>query len=89
MPGVMTDRTLRLRLHANLRDAAGTATIDVVVPAAATPRDAFRAAVARVPALAAWTAVVAFGSDDRLLAADAAIPDGLRELHALPPVSGG
>ena len=89
MPGVMTDRTIRLRLHANLRDAAGTDAIDVVVPAVATPRDAFHAAVARVPALAAWSAVVAFGSDDRLLAADAAIPGGLTELHALPPVSGG
>ncbi len=85
----MSDRPLRLRLHAVLREAAAVETIDLTVAADATPRDAFDAAAADIPALDPWRSVVAFGTDERLVPADRPIPSDIVELHALPPVSGG
>jgi hypothetical protein len=85
----MTGREIRLRLHAALRDAVTLETIDLIIPADATPRDALDAAIARAPALMPWRDVVAFGTDERLLAPNEPIPPGLTTMHALPPVSGG
>jgi molybdopterin converting factor small subunit len=85
----MSDRSITLRLHAALRDAANARTIEVTIADNATPRDAFRAAIGRCPALGAWRDVVAFGTDERLLAAERPIPAEVVEIHALPPVSGG
>lgn len=84
-----TARTITLRLHAALRDAAGTDRLDVAATDDATPRSVFDAAIARHAALEPWRDVVAFGTDDRLLPADATLPADLDTLHALPPVSGG
>lgn len=85
----MSERSIRLRLHAALRDATGTETIEVTIAPDATPRDAFAAAIERSPALGDWRDVVAFGTDERLLAAERPIPTDTVEIHALPPVSGG
>jgi hypothetical protein len=85
----MTDRRMRLRLHAALRDAAAVELIELSIPAEATPRDAFDAAIAQAPGLMPWRDVVAFGTDQRLLAPNEPIPPALTTMHALPPVSGG
>ncbi|MFM1833580.1 MAG: hypothetical protein RLZZ461_1896, partial [Planctomycetota bacterium] len=85
----MSDRSITIQLHAALRDAANARTIEVTIADGATPQDAFRAAIGWCPALGAWCDVVAFGTDERLLAAERPIPADVVEIHALPPVSGG
>jgi molybdopterin converting factor small subunit len=85
----VSERAITLRLHAALRDAAGAETIEATIADNATPRDAFLAAIEWCPALGAWRDVVAFGTDERLLAAERPIPAEVVEIHALPPVSGG
>ncbi len=85
----MSERAITLRLHAALRDAAGARTIAVTIADGATPRDAFLAAIEWCQALGEWRDVVAFGTDERLLAAERPIPADVVEIHALPPVSGG
>ena len=90
-----TDRTIRLRLHAMLHDAAGTSAVEVRVPAAEVPESGLTALdlferVARIhPSLADWTSVVAFAVGDELVPPRSPLPDDVRQLDALPPVSGG
>ena len=86
----MTERrTIRVRLHAALREALDLDVLLIEVPADADPRMVFEAAVSTHPGLEDWRGTVVFGTDDRLLANDAPVPEGVTEIHALPPVSGG
>ena len=82
-------RVIRIRLHAALRDAVGTDALLIEVPDDATPDMVFEASIETHPVLADWRSTIAFGTEERLLLGDAPLPEGVEEIHALPPVSGG
>ena len=83
-------RTVRVRLHAVLRDLAGTDAIDVSIDASSpTPDAAFTAAGQVAPDLLPWRSAVAYGIESRITGPDAAIPASVGQIDVLPPVSGG
>ena len=84
--GVAQQITVRVRLFASYREAAGTARLDVPLPAGARVRDLVAQLEARVPGLARARGLVAVnqtyvGEDFRL--------HGGEEVAFIPPVSGG
>jgi molybdopterin converting factor subunit 1 len=79
---------VRVRLFASLREAAGAAEVELELPPAASPEDAWRALVARHPALAARRGSLSAAVNRRYAAFDARLEDG-DELVFVPPVSGG
>ncbi|MEE2973213.1 MAG: molybdopterin synthase sulfur carrier subunit [Planctomycetota bacterium] len=89
------DRTFRLRLHAMLQDAAGTSVTEIRFPVAEIPEegitalDVFERAALVHPSLADWASVVAFAVGDDLVSPRSPLREDVRQLDALPPVSGG
>ncbi len=79
---------IRVRLFAMQREAAGTRQLAVEVADGALVEDAWAAAVAAVPALAAGRASVRFAVNGEYADPTRALADG-DELACIPPVSGG
>jgi sulfur-carrier protein len=79
---------VRVRLFASLREAAGTAGVDLDLSPDASAEDAWRALVERHPALAARRSSLSAAVNRRYVAFDAPLsPDD--EVVFIPPVSGG
>lgn len=79
---------VRVRLFAMQREIAGTRQVDLELPDGSTIEDAWRALVARVPALAPGRATVRFARNADYAPSDTPLADG-DELAMIPPVSGG
>ena len=79
---------IRVRLFAIQRELAGTREVALDLPAGATIEFAWRALVARHPALAPGRAYVRFARNADYADADTRLADG-DELAIIPPVSGG
>jgi len=79
--------TVSVRLFARYREAAGTPSIEVQVPANATLRDVWAQVRARIPSLRNEERPL-FSCDRAYAAPDLAIT-GQEEIAAFPPVSGG
>ena len=82
--------SVRIRLHAMLRDIVGTAEIEIERPTVpCTTAEAFQVLVDRHPELGSWTGLIAFAIDERIIGPDADIPADTTVMDVLPPVSGG
>ncbi len=79
---------VRVRLFAMQREVAGTRELSLEVRSPATVDDAWSAAVARVPALAAGRASLRFAVNGAYADPAAPLSDG-DEVACIPPVSGG
>jgi molybdopterin synthase catalytic subunit len=82
---------VRARLYALFREAAGTDSLSVAVPAGSTVRDLWGYAQAAYPGLeraAGLVASTAFAVNDTWARPDQPLHDG-DEVAFLPPVSGG
>ncbi len=80
--------TVRVRLFAVLREAAGTGSVQLDLAEAATVADAREDLIRRYPALAPHLRRCAFAVDREYCAPDARLFHGA-ELALIPPVSGG
>jgi molybdopterin converting factor subunit 1 len=79
---------IRVRLFAMQREAAGTRELSLSVRSPATIDDAWSAAVAEVPALAAGRSSLRFAVNGAYADPTTALSDG-DEIACIPPVSGG
>lgn len=79
---------VNVRLFASLREAAGRGALELDLPDAATPEDAWRALVALHPALGARRASLVAAVNRSYAPFDAPLAPG-DELVFIPPVSGG
>lgn len=79
---------VRVRLFGSLREAAGTAALELELPEGATVSDARAALAGRLPAAARLGPKVAVAVNQALAAGDTPLVNG-DELALLPPVSGG
>jgi MoaE-MoaD fusion protein len=86
--GVAPMIQVRVRLFAMQREAAGTRELSLAVPSPATIDDAWTAAVARVPSLAAGRASLRFAVNGAYADPGTSLADG-DEIACIPPVSGG
>jgi len=77
-----------VRLFASLRDTAGEDPVSLELQAPATAEDAWRALVARHPALAPRRASLAAAVNRQYASFGDAVADG-DEIAFIPPVSGG
>lgn len=81
---------IKVRLHAMLREIAGTDVIEIPLdPDRATTAAIFESLVDRHPELGPWSGVVAFAIDQKVVGPGAEIPAETSILDVLPPVSGG
>jgi len=87
-PAVGSMMRIRVRLFAMQREAAGTRELSLTVPSPATIDDAWSAAVAEVPALAAGRASLRFAVNGAYADPATVLADG-DEIACIPPVSGG
>ena len=79
---------VRVLLFARARDLAGSESIHLTLPVAATVADVRRALAAASPPLADWLPRCAIGVNGEYAENQTAIPAGA-EIAVLPPVSGG
>jgi molybdopterin converting factor subunit 1 len=77
-----------VRLFASLREAAGEDPVALELPVPACAEDAWRALVARHPALAPRRASLAVAVNRRYASFDESLAEG-DEIAFIPPVSGG
>jgi molybdopterin converting factor subunit 1 len=80
--------TVRVRLFASLREAAGRGELELELPEGASAEDAWRALVGRHPALEASRASLAAAVNRSYVGFDEPLRPG-DELVFIPPVSGG
>ena len=79
---------VQLRLFAAARQAAGSETVHVELPAEATVADLRTALVRQVPALAAWRKHLMIAVDQQYAGDEHTLTEGA-EVACFPPVSGG
>lgn len=79
---------VKVRLFARLRDLAGGAEMDQVVPEGATIATVWDALVSQHPALADYARAVSCARNDDFASMQIPVRDG-DEIAFLPPVSGG
>ena len=79
---------VRVRLFASLREAAGRSEVDLELPTAATPEDAWRRLAESFPSLAARRESLAASVNRRYASFAEALAEG-DEVVFIPPVSGG
>jgi len=79
---------VRVLLFADLAEAAGTRSVELVLPAGESAGGALAALAAGHPAVAERQASIALAVGDRYVDRDAVLHDG-DELALIPPVSGG
>jgi len=79
---------VRVRLFARLRDLAGGAEMDQVVPEGATIATVWDTLVSQHPALADYSRAVSCARNDDFARMQISVSDG-DEIAFLPPVSGG
>ena len=84
--GAAPSITVRVRLFASYREAAGTARLTETLPAGATVGTLQSQLARRIPALLAAKGMTALNQE--YVAADAPLHDG-DEVAFIPPVSGG
>lgn len=82
------DMRITVRLFAGARDAVGSGTAILDLPAGATAADALAALVREYPALRRLSTISRLAIDGDYAAPDTPLADGA-ELAVLPPVSGG
>jgi len=79
---------VRVKLFAVLREAVGSATLDLDLPEKASAEDAWRRLIESHPALASRRASLSAAVNRRYASFDSPLADG-DELAFIPPVSGG
>jgi molybdopterin converting factor subunit 1 len=79
---------VHVRLFASLREAAGRSEVDLDLPSAATPEDAWRRLAESFPTLAARRESLAASVNRRYASFGESLAEG-DEVVFIPPVSGG
>ena len=79
---------VQVRLFAAARQAAGSETVHVELPAEATVADLRRRWSGKYPALATWEPHLLFAVDQQYAADEQPLTEGA-EIACFPPVSGG
>ncbi len=81
---------IKVRLHAMLREIAGTDEVEIQIDHdRATTTAIFESVVERHPELGSWSGVIAFAIDQEVVGPEDAIPSDTSIVDVLPPVSGG